>query len=214
MKFVLGIPFVNREDLLRRAVNSVSAMWPHTVIVDNSDVGLDPSAWPVEILASHVPLSFSQTMNLLQRLAKTRSCDVLCYMHNDAEACAGTAEQFLLTLEQAHASRPRWGVAFTHYDTLAAVNMKMVAEVGAWDTTLPQYFADNDYYRRIRLAGWEVIDTGLPVIHVEGGSRTINNDSQRILANSVTFPLYERYYAAKWGGPPGRESYERPFNLA
>lgn len=212
MNYLLGIPFANRDDLLRRAVDSVRTMWPYTVIIDNSEVGLDRSAWPVDITVPQVPLSFSQTMNLLQRLAKARRCDVLCYMHNDAEACEGTADRFLSMLEEAVASTPRWGIAFTHYDTLAAVNMRMVDELGPWDTTLPQYFADNDYYRRIRLGGWEVIETGLPVNHVDGGSRTIHSDGRRMLLNSVTFPLYERYYAAKWGGTPGRETYHRPFN--
>jgi len=153
-------------------------------------------------------------MNLLQRMAAERSCDSLIYMHNDAEAAPGTPERFLATLEEAVAARRRWGVAFTHYDTLAAVNMTMVSEVGPWDTLLPQYFADNDYYRRVRLAGYEVIETGLPVIHAEGGSNTIKSDRRRLFLNSVTFPLYEKYYTTKWGGSPGRETYRNAFNGA
>lgn len=214
MKYLLGIPFTNREDLLRRAVASVQRMWPYTLIVDNSDSGLDTSFWPAEITVPQVPLTFSQSMNLLQRVAAKRACEVLCYMHNDAEAGAGTPERFLAILEEAVAFRPRWGVAFTHYDTLAAFNMAMVREIGPWDTILPQYFSDNDYYRRVTVAGWEVIETGLPVTHMEGGSRTINSDAHRRFLNSVTFPLYERYYAVKWGGRPGRETYDRPFNAA
>jgi hypothetical protein len=214
MQYLLGIPFANREDLLRRAIESVKPLWRHTVIVDNSETGLIPSAWPTEVIAPHVPLSFSQTMNLLQRLAAQRGCDVLFYMHNDAEPGSGTPERLLAAVEEALVSRPRWGVAFTHYDALAAANMAMVRDVGPWDTNLPQYFSDNDYYRRIRLAGWEVMETGLPVTHLEGGSSTIKSDARRLLLNSVTFPLYERYYVVKWGGPPERETYRRAFNGA
>lgn len=182
------------------------------VIVDNSDRGLDTLAWPVPVKRPPVPLTFSQTMNLLQRLAAERSCDALISMHDDAEAGPGTAERFLAVTEEAVVSRRRWGAALTAYDTLASFSMAMVREVGPWDTTLPQYFADNDYYRRIRLAGYDVIETGLQVTHANSGSSTIKSDSRRMFLNSVTFPLYERYYATKWGGPPGRETYQRPFN--
>ena len=58
-------------------------------------------------------------------MAAERSCDSLIYMHNDAEAAPGTPERFLATLEEAVAAGRRWGVAFTRYDTLAAVSMTL-----------------------------------------------------------------------------------------
>ncbi len=214
MKYLFGIPFTSRHDLLERALESMKPLWAHAGIVGNSDRGLDALAWPVPVMRPSVPLTFSQTMNLLQRLAAELSCDVLISMHDDGQAGPGTAGRFLDAIEEALTSGRRWGVAFTAYDTLASFSMAMACEVGPWDTLLPQYFADNDYYRRINLAGYEVIETGLPVTHANGGSSTIKTDSRRMFLNSVTFPLYERYYATKWGGPPGRETYRRPFNGA
>lgn len=29
--------------------------------------------------------------------------------------------------------------------------------------------------------------------------------------NDITFPMYERYYEAKWGGRPGEERFITPF---
>ena len=211
MNYLLGIPFVNQPGLLSRAVQSVAPCWPYTLIVDNADLPLDGD-WPVPVLRPHVPLSFSQTMNLLSRLAPERGCQVMLLMHNDAEADPGTAEALLAVAADALASARRWGAIWTHYDTLAAFNLAMVTEVGPWDTTLPQYFADNDYYRRIALAGYEVIDTGLPVHH--HASQTIKSEPHRLFLNSVTFPLYEQYYVAKWGGRPGSEQFTIPFNGA
>jgi GT2 family glycosyltransferase len=124
-----------------------------------------------------------------------------------------TAERFLAITEQEIALRRHWGVAFTHYDALVAFGMTMVRDVGPWDTNLPQYFADNDYYRRVRLAGYSVIETGLTVAHPNASS-TIESDPRRKFLNGVTFPLYQRYYARKWGGEPGYETYDRPFNGA
>jgi hypothetical protein len=209
---MLGIPFVNRPDLLSLAVNSVSALHPNTVIIDNSEHGLNQADWPVRISRQQAPLTFSQTMNLLQQMARESGCEVLLFIHNDAEAVGDSAERLLAAAREATEAGRRWGVIFTHYDTLAAFDMRMVRAVGRWDTTLPQYYADNDYYRRVRLAGYETIDTGLPVIHHNNASSTVKSDSRLGLINGVTIPLYHQYYAAKWGGGSGHEKYIWPFN--
>jgi hypothetical protein len=91
MEFVLGIPYVNRPDLLEGAVRSVQELCLHALIIDNSDSGLTSTSWPVPIFRPPVPLSFSQTMNFLQLVAIERSCEVLFSMHNDAAAGSGTA---------------------------------------------------------------------------------------------------------------------------
>jgi hypothetical protein len=208
---VLGIPFVNRPDLLRAAVNSVQTLWPNALIVDNSEAGLLDDEWPLQILRPTVPLSFTQTMNCLLQVARSRACDALLFIHNDAEAEGDTAQRLASLVTEAVESGRHWGVFFTHYDAFAAINTAMSGDVGDWDTVFPQYFADNDFYRRVRLANYDVIDTGLPVRH-NNASNTIRSDPRRLFVNNVTFPLYERYYSIKWGGPPGYEVYSRPFN--
>lgn len=217
MKYILGIPFVNRPDLLRLAVNSVQCMWPHAFILDNSEDGeikRHESEWPVAVrrATAGLTLSFSESMNVIQVAAQSAGCNAYFFMHNDAEAHPETAEKLLRFVEETLVSGRKWGMVFTHYDTLAALNVEAVAQVGPWDVTLPQYFADNDYYRRLRLAGYESIDTGLPVTHHNGASATLKSDPKRALLNHVTFPLYGAYYRAKWGGGPGHESFQRPFD--
>src|SRR5262249_43948240 len=177
MRYILGIPFVNRPDLLSLAVHSVRALHPNTVIIDNSEHGLNQPDWPVRISRPPAPLTFSLSMNFLQQIAREAGCEILLFMHNDAEAVGDSAERLLAIAREATEAGRRWGVIFTHYDTLAAFDMRMVCAVGRWDTTLPQYFADNDYYRRVRLAGYETIDTGLPVIHHNNASSTVKSDS-------------------------------------
>ncbi len=217
MKYLLGIPYVNRPDLLRLAVNSVQCMWPHTFILDNSPNGEIQRAkadWPVAVrrATAGLTLSFSESMNVIATAAQTAGCDAYFFMHNDAEADPGTAEKLLKFVEAALISKRKWGVVFTHYDTLAALNVEAVAEIGPWDGTLSQYYADNDYYRRLRLAGYEPIEAGLPVKHHNGASSTFKSDPKRELLNRVTFPLYGAYYRAKWGGDPPHERFQRPFD--
>jgi GT2 family glycosyltransferase len=212
MRFLLGIPVVSRTDLLIRALQSVRPLWPHTLVIDNSESGLAPEAWPVPILRPPVPLTFAQTMNLLSRFAVERECDAMLFMHDDAEAVRDTAERLVAIVDEAVTVERRWGVAFTRYDCLAALSTRMIREVGEWDTVLPQYFSDCDYYRRVRLAGFELIETGLPVVHVDQGSNTLRSDPRREFLNRVTMPLYAMYYSSKWGGRPGQEKFALPFN--
>lgn len=214
MRYLLGIPFVNRADLLRLAVESVASLRPHVVIVDNSVAGLDPAAWPVTVVRPPVELSFSQSMNLLQRRALDADCDVLLCMHNDAEALPETPERLLALLEEAEAAGRHWGAAFTQYDTLVAFRVAAIRQVGPWDAALPQYFADNDYYRRLRLGGFEIVETGLPVAHHNDASSTLKSDSARAHLHGALFPLYEQYYAARWGGGTHAERFTRPFDGA
>jgi hypothetical protein len=212
MRFLLGIPIVSRTDLLLTALESVRSLWPHTLIIDNSVSGLIPDAWPVPMFRAPVPLSFAQTMNWLGRLATDRDCDALLFMHDDAEAGYGSAERLIAIVDEAVRTQRRWGVAFTLYDCLAALSTRMIREVGEWDTVLPQYFSDCDYYRRVKLAGFELIETGLHVVHVDQGSNTLRSDPRREMLNRVTLPLYAMYYRSKWGGQPGQEKFALPFN--
>jgi hypothetical protein len=216
MRFLLGVPYVNRPDLLKLALSGVRAMWPWTTIIDNSDRAdllSAQSSWPAPIFrVPGLPLTLSQTMNLLQAKAVEQNCEAWFFLHSDAEPAGQAAEILLDQARRAFQKKKRWGVIFTKYDTFCCFNVSALAAVGPWDTNLPQYFADNDYYRRMRLAGYEILETGLEVTHHEGGSSTLKSDPIRTHLNGVTFPLYQKYYEAKWGGPPGAEQFLEPFN--
>jgi hypothetical protein len=216
MRFLLGIPYVNRPDLLRLALNSVRTLWPWTIIIDNSDtpeLRIFQGSWPVPIFrVPGLPLTLSQTMNLLQAKALEQNCKAWFFMHSDAELAPQTAEILLGEARQAFDEKESWGVIFTKYDTFCCFNVSAMSAVGPWDTNLPQYFADNDYYRRVELAGYKIFEVGMGVTHHEGGSCTLRSDPMRTRLNGVTFPLYQKYYEATWGGPPGAEQFLQPFN--
>jgi hypothetical protein len=132
-------------------------------------------------------------------------------MHNDAEASEDIIEQ--LTDIAAAKAGDKWGVLFTNYDSLAVYNTRAAAEVGPWDWKLfPSYYSDNDYYRRLKLAGWNLVDTCLPVKHE--GSHVINKiDKQAKYLNHMLLSNFAREaYIRKWGGPPESETYLKPFN--
>jgi hypothetical protein len=204
------IPVVNRLDLLRNAVNSVpdDDRWG-IEIINNTGESIPPDILE-NVINPQVPQTAAQSLNLMQKLAEKWEVPFYFFMHNDAEAEPGTVEGLYQMARAKTKNGDKWGVIFTYYDTLAAYNTAAFAEVGPWDQNLPQYFTDNDMYRRMRLAGYELAESHLPVKHV--GSQTIHSDPIRRQVNAITFPIYERYYQFKWGGGPGQERYERPFN--
>jgi len=199
MRYMLGIPYVNRYDLLLKAIASVECFHDHLVLIDNSEAReLEETDLnrEFEIVHPSVPLTFTQTQNLLQKIAQQRKCDVLFFMHNDAEAAPGSAETFLQRVAELWRTNPRFGVAFTHYDALCAFNVIALGRIGPWDTVFTQYFADNDYYRRLEEAGFEKIDTGIEVYH-HGPSATTLSDPHRQHVNNIFFPTFEQYFRSK-----------------
>ncbi|WP_338134391.1 glycosyltransferase family 2 protein [Cohnella candidum] len=217
LKYIIGTGYVNRPDLLYRAVHSVKPCWKHAVIIDNSESEFfrrEPFfSERLTVYEPPVPLRYPQMMNLMQKWGKEKGCDVILFFHSDAEVHPGTVEQFLSELETMKAEGRKWGVAFTNYDVLVAYNMEAVREVGQWDTVFYDYHADIDYYRRLQLAGYEIVYTSLGVTHCNGGSNTSKSDTyRRYLFENVTFAYFHTYYQIKWGGPIGGEVYTLPFN--
>lgn len=203
MNFLISMGYVNRPDLLYKAIYSIPSYWPHLVVVDNSpERDLRKETWipkSITVYEPPVPLTFSQKMNLMQNLAREKKCDVVMYMHNDAEAHEGTPEAVLSLIESLNREGRKWGAIFTNFDILSAFNMEAVNAVGPWDTNLPQYFSDVDFYRRIVHAGYEHIWTGLGVTHHNDGMMTLKSDDYLRTVNQVTWPLYQEYFEAKWG---------------
>lgn len=91
----------------------------------------------------------------------------------------------------------------------------VINHVGYFDEEISPgygYFEDNDYYRRMTLAGFRLeIAEGCMVTH--GGSSTIKKLSQHDRAeHNRKFTLAQANFVKKWGGTPGRERYTRPYD--
>ncbi len=211
--YLIGIPFVNGRDLLRKAVDSIHEYWPFTVIIDNS-LELNAQEWPVEVFKPCVPLSLAQSLNWLFERGIASNVDAIGFMHHDAEAQSDTASRLLLKVQELGAVNDEWGVVFTHYDTLCFFNTEAIRSVGNWDVSLPHYCGDCDYYRRLRLAGFHTVPTDMPVLHQNNGSNTVKKSSAMVFKNGINFPLHLNYYQQKWGGRPNDEKFDHPFNWA
>lgn len=210
-------PVVNRLDLLQNLIQSVDTLWDDFTIIDNSGKEIMAAPGRIRVFRPPVPLSFTQSMNWELEETLRRGKTFCVHMHNDAVIPEGTCEKLLEYVRNIHhhPHHQRWGVIYTLHDILCVYNPKVYEDIGGYDTTFPAYFSDNDYFRRMDLAGWERIVSGIEVGHgVNGqGSQTINSDPYLRHVNQITFPLYRAYYRAKWGGDPGNEQFIHPFGV-
>ncbi len=73
----------------------------------------------------------------------------------------------------------------------------------------PAYFEDNDLLRRMDLSGSKRIAVQAKYRHV--GSSVIKYDKNLRKQNKVSHERNKEYYIKKWGGEPGRETFDTPF---
>lgn len=208
------VPWVNRGDLLRRAVDSVEYLWPMLSIIDNSEVGLS-GQWPCVVYRPPVPLTFSQSQNAMFADARQYGARFLIWFHADCQVPKGACEKLIDFVRSDLQAGKRVGVWYCYYDVLSAVNLAMVKEVGGYDTNIRAYKGDQDYYRRVRLAGWETVNTEIEVdalrrSHI--GSQTIKNDPRLEFTNGIVQYLDSLYYQQKWRGDAGSETCDVPFD--
>lgn len=73
------------------------------------------------------------------------------------------------------------------------------------------YYGDNDYHRHMKLGGdaERIYSVNVPYLHY--GSRTINRSPEIRAAYSAVFNEHQERYVRKWGGLPGEEKWERPY---
>jgi hypothetical protein len=211
MNFQIYTMYVNRKDVLVQALRALGHYQERVVVLDNSfhqDLSLDE--FPGEIFVPSSPLYCNQSYNLMQRLAERRGQEAYFIMHSDALASPRVVDAVLARAAELNGEGRRWGTIFTDHDVLCLMNTPLLTGLH-WDQYLPLYYTDVDYYRRMELAGLEIVETYLPVGHQEGGSTT-QSDPVIQLFVQINYPAWRHYYMTKWGGERGQETYTEPFN--
>jgi GT2 family glycosyltransferase len=82
-------------------------------------------------------------------------------------------------------------------------------KVGAYDERFtPAYFEDQDYARRAKIAGVTPTVVVTPYQHDRSSTLAQYPEAWKIRAGA---DRNKRYYVEKWGGEPGRETFNAPF---
>ena len=155
-------------------------------------------------------LSFRQTQNAMREYAIENNYDYYCFMHNDGEVLDDTVERLLQFADNLIKKNKKWSIIYTNYDVLCAYSTECVNNIGKWgDSLWPKqqqsgYYLDNDYYRRMKLSGYECHQlTNSNVLHNEK-SNTIRDKKESLLWEKQS-DLILKHYIDKWGGKPGEE---------
>lgn len=217
-KFIF-IPVVNNFHLLQKAINSVPAnLFDEYFIFNNSGNKIPIDTKHFKVIDRFGRLTFRQTQNAMREYAIINNFDYYCFMHNDGEIVDDSTQRLIKLADEYIQNNKKWSVIFTNYDVFCAYSTECVTKIGKWgDNLWPKeqqsgYYLDNDYYRRMHFSSYEVIK--LPntnVIHNEY-SNTIKYGKEKALWESQSNKI-RNYYAKKWGGEPGKETYTRPWNI-
>lgn len=206
---MIGVPVINRPDLLRRFLDSIDEPWP-VLVIDNStgDEIADVCAIrPVTHVRMPSNLGVAASWNLIIRSYPNEPW--WCIANADTQL--GTGDLARLTAEMAKPG-PRW-VGMNGDWRVMGLNRDCLDVVGWFDENyVPCYAEDADYEYRCRL-------TGVPWYHIAGGAKhegsaAIRSDPRLAAGNAKSYPANLGYYAAKWGGSlRGGETFTTPFNL-
>lgn len=210
MRYKTHIAYCNREDLTREAIASISDIGNINLWPNNGATALD-----IPNITQHVLPNMAPTSVINMMIQSSWDDDVMFWAHNDCFAHPGVAASFLRATEVLYAADQSWGVHFSLYDILCAFNMKAVRAIGYWDPMFFQYTADNDYYHRLRHAGFREVQwpEGRDGRVEHRGSMTVRSDplfNHRTQWRERT-GFDKSYYRVKWGGTVGQEQFQTPF---
>jgi GT2 family glycosyltransferase len=211
----VGIPLLNRLDLLERCVGAID--YPAEIVVVNNNAidvtfgnDLDHLArhHGLEILHQDRNLGVAASWNLVIRTALDRGRDWVFIGSNDTMLHAGSLKA---TVELPKAGNIAiWHLlAFNFF----LINRPCVERVGWFDENFyPAYKEDQDYSYRCELAQLGRVDVdGAGGDHV--GSATIRSDPEYARLNADTHCNWNaNHYRMKWGGDAGNEVYRHPYN--
>lgn len=153
-----------------------------------------------------------------------RDCDVVVVSNDDVTFFPGTLQKLvdyaqdydLVSVVGSDTGQSGYhNEGFPDFCCFAIKPVEFTNRFGTFDENFyPAYFEDNDMHRRIKLMGGEagmILDAR--VDHI--GSFTQfkhGTDRENRVVSHEQFLRNRRYYEAKWGGEPGQERFDTPFN--
>lgn len=216
-KTVIGIPSLNRLDLLERCIESALAgtVVPDTIMVVDNSGGAYGTAWHerfgerVDVHTMHRNLGVAKSWNALAPQAAGYN---LILSNDDIVFAPDTLAQLLAVAE----ATPRAGIVSAiegQRFSLFWMSFEAYQQIGPFDEQFyPAYFEDNDYARRLTLAGWKLAVAPSEVRH--GGSSTLQAYTpEQMERHHQQFRKNRDLFVRKWGGMPGQETFTTPYGV-
>lgn len=210
----IGIPTINQWNAtLHQFLHSYVVDFPntHIYIVDNGRQIGDLAA-PVYQHKNNITI-FYEERNIGVAASWNKLCKAIYdagYSHamiSNDDVYSGHKKEYIINILQQFprdlykTSRDDWSFFILPKTTFH--------KIGVFDTTFsPAYFEDRDYAYRMRLCGCSVMQSIKfdPMIYKESQS---SKKDPSLLDN---FEMNQALYMEKWGGLPGKERFDRPYN--
>ena len=207
MKLIIGIPTLNRADLLNEALEKYFEDFQDTeiFIVDNGNQSIITREEKFAIYRPIENLNVSGSWNTIMDYAEKIQATHVLMMNDDV--VLGRTEHEIKMLIRNNYNLPFLNSLMNWSSFILTV--EGYKKIGGFDENyFPNYFNDNDYCYRMRLLGLERLNTSFlnPVIY--RNSMTIAK--QPSLNNR--FMEYRQNYINKWGGLPNEEVFLIEFN--
>lgn len=220
----IGIPVLNRPDLLLRCVDSIDYPLQTLLILNNSpDLSAEGICGFIEkrrFFNAHLfkEIRVEKNKNLGCAASWNRimtSCPgAWALVQSDLQFLPGTLREASVFLSQNPDADALY--ASNIHGHMGVITESGFKKIGLFDENFyPGYFEDEDYKRRAALTGATVVR--LPEFRAVHGepplwrSSTLNSDPCLQEKMNVIFPRLLDYYIQKWGGCPGKEVFLAPF---
>ena len=205
MSFAIGIPTLNRADLLIPSLLKYTDDFKNIDIhvVDNGKQSLT-AADKIHIYEQQQNLGVAASWNLLcNKIFETHSHALILnddvYLGYDTQRVNNVISKYPYSLVQSHIS---WSVIL--------ISKHMYDYIGAFDETFhPAYYEDSDYLYRMKLKG--IIQDVDVTLNPEVVRISMTQEKDPELVNESMRVNRERYIE-KWGNSPLLETFLTPYN--
>jgi hypothetical protein len=222
---VLGIPYYNRLDLLKRCILSIDHPVETLVLVDQGPMRTTGHIAFWEAARESVPACIHAMERIVHpnagvagawnEIIKLFPAKWWMIANNDIAFAPGDLEKMARFVEENQQLAQM--VYGNHGASWFSITARGINTAGLFDENIyPAYLEDCDMSRRFDLLGLRRCD--VPDVHAQHGdgfltgSCTVNSSPELRKKNGVTHGRNFEYYRAKWGGINGEEKYEFPFN--
>lgn len=207
MDIAVGIPTINRADLLNEALVKYAQCWPtmKVFILDNGNQKIVTQSPNQKIFRSDINIGVAASWNFLAEKAFSEGYFRILMLNDDIEL-ERDEKEIRANLDK----YPDHTLVVQDGTWCSFMLPKVVYDlVGPFDEDFyPAYFEDNDYEYRVELNPYTEMETHEilnPTLY--RNSMTIKKDPTL----NKNFQDNEKKYIAKWGGKPSREIFKKPY---
>lgn len=208
-KFAIGIPTINRSDLLNTALDKYFDNFPNVdiFIIDNGNQNISNRNSNFHYFSPEENYGVAKSWNYL--------CDQIFKKHeyalilNDDIVIDLNEEELEFFLDGQHYDLIRCEKSFEM--SCFALTKQCFSKFRFDENFSPAYFEDMDFIYRLKLSNKKIIENSFlnPAQFINSASISEQGGDPNLVKN---FPKLFQLFINKWGGPPGKELFSTPFN--